>query len=135
MLLRQHPARCQGINANSIGPKFACETAGHAVDGRIAGGVDRIACISHHIADRAEIDDRAKAGRLHLRQGSLAGKEVGLEIDLHHPVPEVFSDVLRSMPRIIGRIVDQAGDRTMRVFGMRHASFERAGVGDVTLNK
>ena len=39
------------------------------------------------------------------------------------------------MPRIIGRIVDQAGDRAVRVFGLCHAGLERSGVGDVPLNE
>ena len=65
----------------------------------------------------------------------MAGKEVGLEIDLHHPVPEGCRDDLRSMLLIIGRIVEQAGEQTMRGCDLRHAGVEHAGVGDVTVNK
>src|SRR3546814_6885907 len=57
------PARHDTIHANVLRPQVAGERTGQAGDRRLGGGVAGHAALPDHPRHRAEIDDRAAAGR------------------------------------------------------------------------
>ena len=114
LLLRQHPARGNGIHTDAVRPEIAGQAAGQTIDAGIGRGVGGIAAVAHHVADRGEIDDRPAAGGLHAGDNGLCREEVAFQVDGHRPVPELFRDRQGVVPLVVGGVVDQNGDRPMR---------------------
>ena len=106
----------------SVRAKFTGKAARQAIDPGIGGGIDRIPGISHHIADRGEVDDRPAMRRLHPGTRCLDGD---------HPLPERLVRLKRFVALIVGGIVDQHGDRAMGRSRTGQRLFQRRGIGDV----
>ena len=56
--LCEHPSGRDGIDANSLASKFACQPGRESQDAGLGGRVDRAADNAQSVIDRGDVDDR-----------------------------------------------------------------------------
>lgn len=100
----------------------------HAIDPDAFG-------VGAHPADRAEIDDRAAAGRAHLRRHRLRREELVPQIDLHAILPVVDGDVRDLVAIVIGGVVDEHTDRSVLLPDAGDCRLERGNDPEVGVNE
>jgi hypothetical protein len=84
-----------------------------------------------HPARRTEVDDRAAARRSHVGGHRLGGEELVLEVDRDAGVPARGCGVLDLVALVVGRVVQQRGDRPEARAHGGDRLLERRRVGDV----
>ena len=81
--------------------------------------------------DRAKIEDHPPAISFHGRPDSLRGEKFVLEIDRDTRVPRVWSDFIKIVAIIIGRIVDQYITTTQQALKLRHRFGKALAIRDI----
>ena len=81
------------------GAELAREVHGHAVHGALGGDVGGPERHPHPRGRARDVDDRARALRLHHRHGPLDALEHAVEVDVDYPLPLVVLDLLHRRAR------------------------------------
>ena len=76
-----------------------------------------------------------RVGRLHVRQDSLGGKELVLQVHRDPVIPILRRDFLGRMPLVVCRIVDEDLDRSVRRARLRDARAQGRDIGQVNVLK
>ena len=131
LLFGHDPARHERVDADVELAEVARQAARQPLHRRLGRGVEWQAALLEQPADRAEVDDRAAAGRLHAGGDGLRSEELVLEVDRDARVPALGRGLVDAVALVVGGVVDQHGDRPDARAHRVDRGVERGDVGEV----
>ncbi len=127
-------ARADRVAADAAVAELGVDRAGELQDRALGDAVGDFRRKTAFAADRRGADDRALAGRQHVRQHRLGHQEHALDVDVHLLVPVGFRGLQERFHDQDAGMIEQGVDRAKGVRVRSNCCLDRGSIGDVALD-